>query len=91
MHGTAHRSLTDPTDPRRPGREVLEDLGMRRVSFVRVVLADGAVTAEVVGVGHRLPVTRRVSLATAADLAAGGVPTVMRPAGAPASTARALD
>ena len=60
--------------------EVRATLGMRRVSWVRVVLgADGEpVRAEVAGTGHRLPVLRPVPLATATSLAAAGVPTVVR-------------
>lgn len=62
--------------------------GMRRVSWVRIVLDDdnrrGGVRCEVVGVGHRLPITRPVPLDTALALAASGVPTVVRAAdGAP--------
>ncbi|MCA1707965.1 MAG: hypothetical protein LC808_33695 [Actinobacteria bacterium] len=65
-------------------RDLRIELGMRRVSFVRVVVSDACVAAEVVGVGHRLPSTRRVSLTTAAALAAHGVPMVLRPPGVPA-------
>jgi hypothetical protein len=54
--------------------------GMRRVSWVRIVIADGVAECEVLGVGHRLPATRRVSLDTALALAASGVPTVVRSA-----------
>lgn len=88
MHGTAHLSSTAATDSGRHGPDVLDGLGMRRVSFVRVVVTDGGVTAEAVGVGHRLPVTRRVSLATAAALAADGVPTVFHPPSDPVSADR---
>ena len=48
---------------------------MRRVSWVRIVVADGGTRFQVRGVGHRLPSTRRVSLETALALAAKGVPT----------------
>ena len=54
------------------------ETGMRRVSWVRIVVADGSTYCEVLGVGHRLPSTRRVSLETALALAAKGVPTVVR-------------
>ena len=54
--------------------------GMRRVSWVRIVLDDGGAHCEVLGVGHRLPNVRRVSLDTALALAASGVPTVVRSA-----------
>ena len=51
---------------------------MRRVSWVRIEVSPGGVTCDVVGVGHRFPATRRVSLTTAGALAADGVPTVVR-------------
>ena len=54
---------------------------MRRVSWVRIVVDDGGAHCEVLGVGHRLPSVRRVSLDTALSLAASGVPTVVRSAG----------
>lgn len=52
--------------------------GMRRVSFVRIVIVDGCARCEVVGTGHRLPTVRTVSLDTALALVAGGVPSVIR-------------
>ena len=51
---------------------------MRRVGFVRVVLGPNGVSCEAVGMGHRLPTRRPVSLATAAALATQGVRTVVR-------------
>jgi coproporphyrinogen III oxidase len=56
---------------------VTRELGLRRVSWVRVVVHGGVTTAEVFGIGHRLPITRRVPVATALGLAAGGVPLVV--------------
>jgi hypothetical protein len=56
--------------------------GMRRVSWVRIVLDDDGAHCEVFGVGHRLPNARPVSLDTALALAASGVPTVVRSADA---------
>jgi hypothetical protein len=53
---------------------------MRRVSWVRIVLDGTVAHCEVMGVGHRLPNARRVSLDTALALAASGVPTVVRSA-----------
>lgn len=53
---------------------------MRRVSWVRIVLDDAGARCELMGVGHRLPSARRVSLGTALALAANGVPTVVRSA-----------
>jgi hypothetical protein len=52
--------------------------GMRRVSWVRITLDDQGAHCEVLGVGHRLPSARRVSLDTALALAASGVPTLVR-------------
>lgn len=60
------------------------DLGLRHLSFVRVDLSGPCPRAEAVGVGHRRPVSRPVSLQRAADLAAAGVPTVVRRGGDPA-------
>ncbi len=53
-------------------------LGLRRVDWVRVVVADGTTTCEVVGSGHRAPCRRRVPLSTALALRARGVPTFFR-------------
>ena len=53
---------------------------MRRVSWVRIVVDGEGAQCEVLGVGHRLPAVRRVSLDTALALAASGVPTVVRSA-----------
>ena len=62
---------------------------MRRVSWVRIVVDGEGAHCEVVGVGHRLPSVRRVSLDTALGLAASGVPTVVRSAGAASEQALA--
>ena len=62
---------------------------MRRVSWVRIVVDGHGAHCEVVGVGHRLPTVRRVSLDTALGLAASGVPTVVRSAGAASEQALA--
>ena len=53
---------------------------MRRVSWVRIVVDGDGAHCEVLGVGHRLPSVRRVSLDTALALSASGVPTVVRSA-----------
>jgi hypothetical protein len=55
-------------------------LGFRRVDFVRVVCDGDHRTAELHGVGHRLPIVRSVSLELASALAADGVPVVIREA-----------
>jgi hypothetical protein len=47
---------------------------LRRIDAVRVVVDDGPVRAEVVGIGHRFPATVRVSLALAAELVEAGAP-----------------
>lgn len=67
----------------------LAALGMRRLSFVRIVLCADGVACQAVGMGHRLPSTRPVSMATAAALAASGVPTVVRSQRSPAAGNRA--
>ncbi len=54
--------------------------GLRRVSWVRITLDDHGAHCRIHGIGHRLPVTRQVSLDTALALAASGVPTVVRSA-----------
>ena len=56
------------------------ETGMRRVSWVRIVLDDQGAHCQAVGVGHRLPITRPITLETALTLAATGVPTVVRSA-----------
>ena len=56
------------------------DTGMRRVSWVRIVLDEHGAHCQVLGVGHRLPNARPISLDTALALAARGVPTVVRSA-----------
>ena len=56
------------------------ETGMRRVSWVRIVLDDHGAHCHVLGVGHRLPMSRPVSLDTALALAASGIPTVVRSA-----------
>jgi hypothetical protein len=62
---------------------------MRRVSWVRITVDGEGAHCEVMGVGHRLPSVRRVSLDTALSLAASGVPTVVRPAAAASEQAPA--
>jgi hypothetical protein len=57
------------------------DTGMRRVCWVRIVVDDDGARCDVLGVGHRLPSVRHVSLETALALAGTGVPTVLRAAG----------
>ena len=56
------------------------ETGMRRVSWVRIVVDGAGARCEVLGVGHRLPNSHPVSLETALTLAAQGVPTVVRSA-----------
>lgn len=54
------------------------EVGMRRVQWVRITMNEDGPACELVGVGHRLPVVRRVPLRTAAALTATGVPVVVR-------------
>jgi hypothetical protein len=51
---------------------------MRRISWVRITLDDRGAHCDLLGVGHRLPRARQISLDTALALAARGVPTVVR-------------
>lgn len=46
--------------------------------FVRIVHHGDAVSCEVIGVEHRRPVRRQVSLSTATALAVSGAPVVVR-------------
>jgi hypothetical protein len=54
--------------------------GLRRVSWVRIVVDGTGAHCQAFGVGHRRPSVRPVSLDTAVALAAAGVPTVVRSA-----------
>lgn len=63
--------------PHRDGAAAPE-LGLQRVSWVRVHVGGHGVRCEVAGIAHRRPVVRTVSLRTATALAAGGVPLVVR-------------
>jgi hypothetical protein len=68
-----------PRGERPSGSGAGSGLGMRRVSWVRVVVGDGGeAVCHVMGIGHRLPTARRVPLATALALASEGVPCVLR-------------
>jgi hypothetical protein len=51
---------------------------MKRIDWVRIVLDGDDCRAEVHGVGHRVPRTVRVAMATASTLAAEGVPLLVR-------------
>ena len=53
-----------------------EILGWRRTALVRIVDDGGALRAEAVGQGHRLPRVVAIPLGTAAHLIADGVPSV---------------
>ena len=79
------RLSTAPLPPAQPGPGALglaaaacPEVGLRRVSWVRIVFSDGEPVCEVAGIGHRVPAIRRIPLSTAAALAAAGVPTVVR-------------
>jgi len=61
---------------------------MRHECWVRIVIDDHGTRCELLGVGHRLPNVRRVSLDTALALAARGVPTVVRSADGASDTLR---
>ena len=51
---------------------------MRRVEAVRLTLTDDGVRAEVLGIGHRHPVTIAVSVWLAARLVEAGAPLEVR-------------
>jgi hypothetical protein len=53
-------------------------VGLRRVDWVRLVVGEGCVSAEAVGVGYRLPVSCPIRMSTAARLIASGTPHVTR-------------
>jgi hypothetical protein len=63
-----------------PSRDAASRTGLRRVDWVRLIEDDGSFRAEVVGEGFRLPVSRPIPLALAAELIASGVPHVTRTA-----------
>ncbi len=56
----------------------LIDLAFDRLGWVRVVTHKDATRYELVGISRRRPKTCMVSAATAADLVAAGLPTVVR-------------
>lgn len=58
-------------------------LGLRRVSWVRIVVGPDGPRCDVVGTGHRRTHIRRVPLHTATALMAAGVPGVVRRVGDP--------
>ena len=60
----------DPT-PRSLG-QLAQALGFLRIESLAVVLIDTGATAEVVGLAHRYPPSRRVSLRVAAELVRAG-------------------
>jgi hypothetical protein len=51
-------------------------VGMCRVDYVRLLVGDDRVRAELVGVGYRLPTAREVPLAYATGLIREGTPSV---------------
>ncbi|MFP5376350.1 MAG: hypothetical protein ACLGIO_06155 [Acidimicrobiia bacterium] len=65
----------------------LPELGLQRVSWVRIVVGPERTTCEVAGMAHRRPVLRTVPLRTATALLAAGVPGVVRTPGTPAAPA----
>ncbi len=69
-----------PKVPLRTVSGAAVETGMRRVSWVRILLDEGGAHCEVHGVGHRFPSVHQVSLETALALATRGVPTVVRSA-----------
>ena len=58
-------------------QRVANQLGMRRIGWIRVVVDGTGPHAEVTGIGHRLPRTAAVPMAVAASLAKDGVPVLV--------------
>lgn len=54
--------------------------GLQRVLAVRLAATQRGLVADAVGVSHRRPVVQRISMATAGDLVARGVPVQVQPA-----------
>lgn len=81
------RSLASHPDavgaPQGPRQHRPSLVGMRRVDWVRITIEPEWTRSDVVGVGHRQPVTRRVPLQIAAALIANGTPAVFRHPPAP--------
>ena len=69
-----------PATPASRRQSAANRAGLRRVDWVRLSVDDThvPVRAEVMGVGHRLPVVCPVPLSVAADLIAAGTPSVVR-------------
>jgi hypothetical protein len=80
LRATGRPELTQQRDrgSRAPERSrvLASRAGLRRVDWVRLLVDDGHLRAEAVGVGFRLPVTRPISLSVAAELIAAGTPHV---------------
>ena len=74
MTWQAFRSVGDPGGT----GQTPAGLGMRRVDWVRILVAGSRVRCDAHGVGHRLPCRRPLSLGVALALRAGGVPTIIR-------------
>lgn len=64
--------------PQTTGQASCPELGLQRVSWVRIVLGPKGPSCEVVGLAHRRPVRRVVPLRTATALMRAGVPGVVR-------------
>jgi hypothetical protein len=79
---TEGRHATDRVVRRASGRRTrparAPEPGLRRVDWVRILLADDDVRAEATGVGFRIPVTVPIPLALAGELIASGTPFVVR-------------
>jgi hypothetical protein len=70
----------DQTATERAGRHADtfgNDLGFRRIECVRILVDGERTTAEVTGVVHRYPRTKRIPVATAARLIAAGAPLAL--------------
>ena len=70
----------DPQTAPAVGPTRCPELGLERVTWVRIVVGPGGPQCVVAGVAHRRPVLRRIPARTAAALMAAGVPGVVRSA-----------
>lgn len=67
-----------PRSEKRASDIYLERTGLRRIDWVRFIVSDDSVRAEVIGIGFQLPSTCPISLSLASELVGSGVPYVVR-------------
>jgi hypothetical protein len=64
-----------------PLEDMIPELGMRRVRWVRISVSDDGVRADVAGLAHRFPIIRPVPMHWANTLIKAGCPYVVRRVG----------